>query len=226
MFDLKSLLFIDVTTVPQEKSLEDLEIKNPVLHDIFINSRSIFNERIPVTKDMPLYTIYTSYASIYPEFGKIICVSLGAIDKEGKLKITTYDGEEKDILFKLKMVLETAENKYTICGYNIKSFDLPYLGKRFLINNIKPPKILPKHDTKPWEIKALDVRDVWTFGGFKSFSSLEIICNLLGIETKGIIKGEDVNQNYNNHDIDKIKEYSVKQIEYVSEIVKKINSYE
>ena len=40
------------------------------------------------------------------------------------------------------------------------------------MNGIMPPKILPGHDTKPWEIKALDTKEVWQYGGYGSIASL------------------------------------------------------
>lgn len=225
-FDEKKLLFLEIATASYEKSFTDLETKNPTIAKIFSDSRFSFAERFPDVKDMEINEIYTSYAGIYPEFGKIVCVSLGALDNKGEVKITTFTGDEKDILLKVRTVLNTASSKYTLCGHNIKSFDLPYLGKRYLINGLKPPTLLPGHDTKPWEVKAVDTRDIWTFGGFKSFSTLPLIANLLGITTSSDVNGDEVNFHYWNGGMTKVIEYCEKEIKITIEIIKKYNSYE
>lgn len=228
-FDLNKLLFIEVATASQEKSFSELERKNPTIAKIFNDSRFSFADRFPEYKDgiennrIDSNFLYDKCAGIYPEFGKIICVSLGALDKSGKIKITTFSGEEKDILLKIRNVLNMASSKYTLCGHNIKSFDIPYLGKRYLINGLKPPVLLPTHETKPWEIKALDTREIWTFGGFKSFSSLTIISNLLGIESESDLEGDKISSYYWNNEIDKVIEYCEKEINLTIKIIEKYN---
>lgn len=223
-FDLNKLLFLEVATVSSEKSLSDLKKKNPEISEIFLKSNDLLNERF--NDDLDEESLYENYAGIYPEFGKIACVSLGALNKDGNIKITSFDGDEKDILLKVRTVLDTAESRYILCGHNIKSFDIPYLGKRYLINGLKPPKLLPTYETKPWEVKAIDTRDIWTFGGFKSFSSLNLISNLLGIKSSSKIKGEEVNQYYWKNDFSKIKDFCESEIKMTIEIIKKLNSNE
>lgn len=231
-FDLSKLLFIEVATASQEKSFSELESKNPTIAKIFSDSRFSFAERFPEFKSgienngIDSNFLYEKCAGIYPEFGKIICVSLGALNNEGNVKISTFKGSEKDILLKVRAVLDKASEKYTLCGHNIKSFDIPYLGKRYLINGLKPPVLLPTHETKPWEIKALDIREIWTFGGFKSFSSLNIISNLLGIENKSTVEGDKISGYYWNNEIEKVVEYCEGEIKLTIEVIKKYNSNE
>lgn len=228
-FDLSKLLFIEVATTSAEKTYSDLEKKNPTIARIFEDSRFSLAERFPEIRyvdNTPIEFFYDKCAGIYPEFGKIVCVSLGALDKEGNIKITTFKGEEKDILLKVRTVLDTAASKYTLCGHNIKSFDIPYLGKRFMINGLKPPTMLPTYETKPWEIKAIDTREIWTFGGFKSFSSLSLISNLLNLPQHTEIKGEDVSTLYWEGEMDKVVEYCESEIKLTIDIINKINSNE
>lgn len=223
-FDLNKLLFLEIATVSAESSLSNLKKKNPEVSEIFLKSGDLLNERFK--DDLDDESLYETYAGIYPEFGKIVCVSLGALNKDGDIKITSFEGDEKDILLKVRTVLDTAESKYTLCGHNIKSFDIPYLGKRYIINGLKPPKLLPTYETKPWEIKAIDTRDIWTFGGFKSFSSLSLISNLLGIEPYSKIKGEEINKFYWGGKVNKIKEFCESEIKMTIDIIKKLNSNE
>jgi len=225
-FDISKLLFIEVATSSSEKSHTDLERENPILAKLFSDNKNSFIERFHGSNDNTISELYNLCAGIYPEFGKIVCVSLGALNKDGNIKITTFQGEEKDILLKVRGVLDTAASKYTLCGHNIKSFDIPYLGKRYMINGLKTPVLLPTHETKPWEIKAIDTREIWTFGGFKSFSSLSLISNLLNLPQYSEINGEDISRLYWNGDMDKVVEYCESEIKLTIDIIKKINSNE
>lgn len=228
-FDLNKLLFIEVATASSEKNYSDLEKKNPTIAKIFEDSRFSLAERFPDIRyvdNTPVDFFYDKCAGIYPEFGRIVCVSLGALDKEGKVKITTFQGTEKEILLKVRNVLDTASTKYTLCGHNIKSFDIPYLGKRYMINGLRPPILLPTYETKPWEIKAIDTREIWTFGGFKTFSSLSLISNLLGLSQYTEIKGEEVSKFFWDGEMDKVVSYCESEIKLTIDIIKKINSNE
>jgi len=231
-FDENKLLFLEIATVSHEKSYSDLEKNNPTIAKIFADSRFSLAERFPDFKSgieenrIDSKFLYEKCAGIYPEFGRIVCVSLGALDSKGEIKITTFTGSEREILLKTRTVLNTAASKYTLCGHNIKSFDLPYLGKRYLINGLRPPSLLPTHETKPWEIKAIDTRDIWTFSGFKSFSSLHLIANLMGIEVTSYIKGEDISKLFWDGELDKVMEFCESEIKITIEIIKKYNSYE
>ena len=45
----------------------------------------------------------------------------------------------------------------------------------FIINGIRPSKILPSYDTKPWEIKAIDTKEIWQYGSYTSIGSLYLL---------------------------------------------------
>jgi len=116
---------------------------------------------------------------------------------------------------------------FILCGHNIKSFDLPYLGKRMLINGINPPSLLPSHDTKPWEIKALDTKEMWNFGSFKGLSSLHLVCTLLGVDSPklGEVKGSNIHKSfYTDNNIKEITEYCERDVDSLIEIVSKVKN--
>ena len=59
---------------------------------------------------------------------------------------------------------------------------------------------MPSHDTKPWEIKALDTKELWNFGSYKGLSSLHLICGVLGLDTPkdGKVDGSNIHKSYYN----------------------------
>jgi hypothetical protein len=99
------------------------------------------------------------------------------------------------------------------------------LAKRMMINGILPPKMLPSYDTKPWEVKAIDTKDVWQYGSFGSIASLELMCVSLGIESS---KNMDVTGNKVHHaywvddNIDGITKYCERDVEVLIDVIKKL----
>jgi hypothetical protein len=96
-----------------------------------------------------------------------------------------------------------------------------------LINGILPSAILPSYDTKPWEIKAIDTKEVWQYGQFGAISSLELMCISLGIESS---KNMEVTGNkvhdafWFENKYDEIQEYCEKDVEVLINVVTKIMS--
>ena len=49
--------------------------------------------------------------------------------------------------------------KYSICGHNIQEFDLPYICRRALVNELELPQILNLQGKKPWQIPGAATRN-------------------------------------------------------------------
>ena len=52
-----------------------------------------------------------------------------------------------------------------------------------IINGLIIPEILDNSGKKPWEVKLLDTMDLWKFGDYKNYTSLELLTSVLGIPT-------------------------------------------
>ena len=114
---------------------------------------------------------------------------------------------------------------FSLCGQSIKMFDIPFLGKRFVINGMKPPKIFPTHDTKPWELRVVDTKDIWSFGNKWWLGSLDLICTALDIDSpkNGDVKGDNVSSNYWDGNHDEIKDYCERDVKALVDIIQKFN---
>jgi len=205
----KQVLFLDIETVPQLYSFEETTDKIKYLWEkkakYFINK-----EKKEEAKDV------WQRAGIYAEFGKIICISVGFIaDKQIRLK-SFFGDNEKKLLLEFILLLETAYNKSNnfLCAHNGKEFDYPYIARRMLINNIKVPKILDLAGKKPWEVQHLDTLELWKFGDYKHFTSLELLTEIFNIPTpKDDIDGSQVAKvYYEEKDIDRIVKYCEKDV--------------
>lgn len=180
MVTLNNILFLDIETVPQYDCYDKMPPEWKALWDVK-GAYLIRNK-----EEETVETIYNR-AGIYPEFGKIVCISVGIIqgyNPNKKLILKSFYGDdEKEVLLQFAEMLKrwaTDANK-CLCAHNGKEFDFPFLCRRMIINNIPIPAILNTRGKKPWEINHLDTMDLWRFGDYKTYTSLNLLACTLGI---------------------------------------------
>ena len=111
-----------------------------------------------------------------------------------------------------------------MCAHNGKEFDFPYIARRMLIHGIKIPLLLDNAGKKPWEINNLDTMELWKFGDFKSFVSLNLLANLFDIPTpKDDIDGSMVaDVYYREKDLNRIAVYCNKDVITLVQVLLKL----
>jgi len=214
MFDTipsEDILFIDIETVPQHSGLNELTEHMQLLWD---KKSSYFRNENQLAAD-----VYER-AGIYAEFGKIICISAGGIvQKNGErfYRVKSFHNEdEKKLLSEFNNMLEkfTSNPGKRLCAHNGQEFDYPYIARRTLINGLRIPRILDISGAKPWEIKdrLLDTLQMWKFGDYKNYTSLDLLCAVFNIPTpKDDIDGSQVAKvYYQEGDLDRIIRYCEK----------------
>ena len=154
-------------------------------------------------------------AGIYAEFGKVICICAGMLSGS-RFRLKSFAGhDEKQLLEEFANLLNQLNGRNVIlCAHNGKEFDFPYLSRRMLINGIKIPRALDLAGKKPWEVPHLDTMELWKFGDFKSFTSLELLAHIFHIPTpKDDLDGSMVNDTYwKEKDLDRIVSYCRKDV--------------
>jgi DNA polymerase elongation subunit (family B) len=228
---LTKLLFLDVETVGIQPDWESLENNRPELAFQFNNYFDWFQKRFPEDADKGVARMFVNRAALVPEFAKIACVSVAFVMDNGEMKIQSFsDKDEKKLLQDVqKLLRRVGELGFFLCGHNVKGFDIPMIAKRMIMNGLLPPKILPGHDTKPWEIKALDTKELWQYGGYGSIASLELMCVCMGVESSKNMEvtGNKVHEEYWEKDnINGIVEYCEKDVIVLIEVIKKITTLE
>jgi len=159
-------------------------------------------------------------AGIYSEFGKIICISVGLIREKNPFifRLKSFFGkDEKLLLSEFSGMLSKFSRNHKeslLCAHNGKEFDFPYIARRMIINGLIIPEILDNAGKKPWEIKLLDTMDLWKFGDYKNYASLDLLTTVLGIPTpKDDIDGSMVAGIYYNEDnLQRIVQYCEKDV--------------
>jgi hypothetical protein len=94
-----------------------------------------------------------------------------------------------------------------------------------IINGIMPSKLLPSYDTKPWEVKAIDTKEIWQYGSYTSIGSLDLMCSCLDIPTPkdGEVTGEKVHESYwEKQMLKEISEYCERDVVVLIDTIKKL----
>lgn len=219
---LENILFLDIETVPQARSFDDLESLDQEL----FAQKTQYQRRDEFTP-----ANFYDRAGIWAEFGKIICISVGYFrDKESarSFRITSYSGDEKTLLQEFSSMLEEhfSRREHILCGHNAKEFDFPYIARRMVIHGLDLPVKLNLFGKKPWEIPHLDTMELWKFGDYKHYTSLKLLTRVLGIESpKDDIDGSQVRDvYYQKNDMERITRYCERDVVAVAQIVLKLRN--
>ena len=215
---IQDVMFLDIETVPASVSFELLK---PGMQNLWEKKSKQFRSPEQTAQD-----VYER-AGIYSEFGKIICISVGLIKEKSPyhFRLKSFFGkDEKALLSEFAgMLTKFSRNnaESVLCAHNGKEFDFPYIARRMVINRIQIPEILNNAGKKPWEIKLLDTMDLWKFGDYKNYTSLDLLTTVLGIPTpKDDIDGSEVaGVFYKEDDINRIVRYCEKDVLAIARIL-------
>ncbi len=229
-FSIKRVLFIDIETAPQFPDYSSLPEALRPHWDKKTEKIRRFNTE---DEEQDPAKLYTMRAGIYSEFAKVICITLGIISKKNgrqslRLK-SIYGDNEKDILIGFIELLDRYYPDTTnswVCGHNIKEFDIPFLCRRMIIHRLPLPQLLQISGRKPWELHyLLDTLDMWKFGDYKNYTSLNLLAAILDIPSpKDDIDGSQVGQVYwEEGDIQRIVRYCEKDVRTVARVFLRIS---
>jgi hypothetical protein len=227
---ITKILFMDIETVGGCPNYDVCSNLNPKVAEQFDNYFDWFLKRFPedteITEDQK-NKVFIKRSALVPEFAKIICVSFAFVLDNGEIRKQTFtNNDEGQLLLEVqKLLIKCGKLDFWLCGHNLKNFDIPMLAKRMIINGLMPPPILPSYDTKPWEIKAIDTKEIWQYGAYTSIGSLDLLCSSMDIPTpkSGGISGENVHNEYwEKENLDGISKYCEKDVDVLVQIIKKL----
>ena len=209
---LTDILFLDVETVPLVYQYKEM--------DKTIQKQ--WDAKFRFQKEETPEGHYKK-AGIDAEFAKIICISVGFL-KEDSFRVKSFYGDdEKKILNDFSFLLSRHYNtkEKMLCAHNGKEFDFPFICRRMLINGIKLPKALNLAGKKPWEINHLDTMELWKFGDYKSYTTLNLLASIFNIPTpKDDIDGSDVARVYwEEKNLKRIVTYCQKDVLTVAQVL-------
>lgn len=185
---LGQVLFLDIETVP-------------VFHQ---GDRGILRDIMP-DKDWAFYQRYCqdqfgqedptgTKMGLVSEFSNVICISFGVWRDNQIFTTSIYSAKEGDVITKFSRYLRDITSNFTLGGWNVKGFDLPYLTKKCVRHGKVMPQMLDFTSAKPWEYTVWDVKELFKFNSwaFKA-PSLDLCCHYLGLPSpKAEIDGSQV----------------------------------
>ena len=213
---------MDIETVPEASDFSELSDEKQELFAL----KTKYQRKDELSADE-----FYERAGIWAEFGKIICISVGyfsIINNKRSFRLTTFSGEEKEILLRFKNLINKHFNepRHLLCAHNGKEFDFPYIARRMVIHNIELPAKLNLFGKKPWEVAHLDTMELWKFGDYKHYTSLKLLTTILQIPSpKDEIDGSDVaHVYYKDEDLEKIIKYCEKDTIAVAQLILRFNN--
>ena len=218
---LTNLLLLDIETVPLAESYMHLEPE----------WQSLWWDKISKTvpENISPEESYQMKAGILAEFGKIICISTAFFyDDEQKntcLKMKSIYGDDERVLLQEFVALcdkmYQHQKQFQFGGHNIREFDIPFICRRLLINNLPLPDYLQLHEKRPWDIKMFDTLTWWKFGDYKNYISLHLLANVLGIPTSKTDMDGSMVQSvyYKEKDLSRIVDYCQRDVVVTANVV-------
>lgn len=222
---LHRILFLDIETVPAVSKFENLSVSDQLRFE-----RKTRYQR----KDGSTAAEYYSNAGIWAEFGRIICISTAEVILKGKsreIRLKSFYGEdERQLLLDFKSLIDLRFNteNHVLCAHNGKEFDFPYLARRMIINSIPLPEILDLMGKKPWQVRHIDTMELWKFGDYKHYTSLDLLTSVLGIVSpKDDVNGKDIKDLfYQGGNLERIVRYCEKDTVAVVQVYLKLTGLE
>lgn len=142
--------------------------------------------------------------------GHVVCIALAVDDEPARSYQVAADayGKRDAETAVLECFLSdlTDIGRCVLVGHNIIGFDLPFLWKRCMVLNVKPPLWFPRNPSKYSSETVRDTMNLWDMEQ-RAGGSMDRICKLLGIPGKGDISGADVWPMVKAGDIEGVAEY-------------------
>lgn len=173
------LIVIDIETAPCYPSFTEMDAEWQELWE------EKTSRTLPENTSAAEY--YPQRAGIMAEFAKIVCISIGYFNRETTLhlRVKSFFGtDEKKILEDFLSTLNKIEShnkKWCFAGHNIKEFDIPFICRRILVNQLSIPGYLDFQNMKPWETNIVDSFQYWRFGDYKHFTSLKLLAKIMNV---------------------------------------------
>ncbi len=219
---MKNIIYLSVKTVPKVRIFNDLD-KNDI--SSFLLHAFRHNDDYNLS-DEAIEKFWNMYAYQMAEYNKIVSVAVGVIsdnDSE-KLNIKDYTNHDEFIILKsISNILKKVDSMgLSLCGYNIKNFDILQLYKKFIKYDIEMPQCLKLYNIKPWESNIIDIVDLWRNGQYSKAVYFEDILSFFGFDVSDHIYNEDISSYYYDNNLIDIAKSNILTINYYHQILSKI----
>ncbi|MCX8112121.1 MAG: ribonuclease H-like domain-containing protein [Bacteroidia bacterium] len=203
---MEQVLFLDIETVPAYDSISELPETLRAYWD-----RRYDKHR---AQDYSEEEYFAEQAGIHALYARVACIGLGYFEHRTLRwrEEALFHLDERELLHdfiqRWERFKEYAkrlkphglnDSTYFVCGHNIASFDLPFLGRRLLINRIPLTEFWRTAQwAQPWNLKSPMVIDTMYLWGFtareRTFIPLEVLAHALGIPFQKELSHQQIRQ--------------------------------
>lgn len=193
---IEKILFMDIETAPAYERLD--AVPEPLQTYWRDRYEKDWQKKSP---DFSSEDNFLDKAGIHALYARVVCISMGFFSNKNTTawrQISLYHLEEKQLLTKFierwndfathaqKNGSEKDHAAYAVCGHNIMNFDLPFLGRRMLMHQMKLPDFWYEAQwKKDWNLKKPAIIDTMNLWGFTSrenqYIPLTILAQALGM---------------------------------------------
>ena len=200
----QTMVYLDIETIPgqnaallqmlqEEAELAKAEIRAPANYkDEAKITDYVLSKQAEIDAEINQKFRKTSFDGAY---GQIVAISV-AINDESPVNIYSEDWvrAEPGLLTEFYDLMrhvfkKPQDNIAVVIGHNVLSFDLRFILQRSMLLGIEPPAFIP-FDAKPWDERVFDTMTRWS--GVGNRVSLDKLCRVFGIPTKGSEIGEEI----------------------------------
>lgn len=194
---------MDIEVVPAYKALS--EVPEP-LYSHWLNRYDA--KRPKAEEDLSSEEYFLQESGIHALYSRVVCIGIGFFHKSSDYEwreIILSNLDERKLLsdfiekwkkfseYANKMVLQPYNSNsipiFGVCGHNISEFDLPFLGRRLVMQGFSeelPNFWREAQHAKSWQLRnptVIDTMHLWSFtGGQNRYISLELLAFALGFQ--------------------------------------------
>jgi len=216
-------LTFDAETIPQQEPLTEIQQEelNRQLEKAFA--------RNPEWTDIEKEKHRRLIMATNPFYGEIVCIGLHRTTQNGSLFDSTSiigEPDEKSILARFWKILE--KFKGVFISFNGLNFDVPFILKRSMKHGLTPTNNafldMRRFSRNPHFDVKLVVGDYDKY----AFGTLRLMCDHFGIKSpkEGVVKAENVEEEFKKGNIKLIAEYCLKDVEATYHLYEKLLSYQ
>lgn len=175
------MIFFDIETEAQ-----DLNQIQDLLEPVAAPSNWKDPEKI-AAKEAEMKEAQLERAALSPMIGRIYSINTKLIGEQIEIAHTTPTRTERHLLeYFFGMVQEALTRGTKLAGWNIRSFDLPFIARRALLLGVSLPEAMKPNGSSRfyWPSVFVDLRDVWGFGELNPEGSLDRVGRAMGFAPK------------------------------------------
>ena len=222
---IRNLFFLDIETVASHPAYDQLDERMQLLWDKKADKLRKGDDTRTNAE------MFYGQGAIYAEFGRVVCIAFGQLfwneRDELSFKVRSFENpDEGTLLREFKALIEKyPAEQLILCAHNGKEFDFPYLCRRMLIHGIELPRAMQLAGKKPWEILHQDTLELWKFGDYKNYTSLDLLAAVFGIaSSKDEMSGDQVTPVfYEENDLAKISRYCREDVVVLAQVYLGLN---